>query len=257
MAATSEAAALCAITVTGVAIWEEERVKTSACPLSFSLTHTHTLLPLSLSLRLSLSFSVFTLSAPHAPIHAAFLAVKLHFILLNLNTPGRGQKHVCRAAWHPPWEPLLPLRSLAQQPEELCACCLTWFVLGCWSSMASVLSVAPVSLELCGSPPPRCYSSPPQVCRLHRAAPKPANASPGTHTQLEAQSQGDFKTAGRNSAQIKSLFIFHRTRNQYVDISLSFLLFKLLWLYFSTPALRSFGRTLACQQLWKLFVNCA
>lgn len=148
MAATSEAAVLCAITVTGVAIWEEERVKTSACPLSFSHTHTHSLLPLSLSL------SVFTLSAPHTPIHAAFLAVKLHFILLNLNTPGRSQKHACRAAWHPPWEPLLPLRSLAQQPEELCACCLTWFVLGCWSSMASVLSVAPVSLELCGSPPP-------------------------------------------------------------------------------------------------------
>lgn len=27
---------------------------------------------------------------------------------------------------------------------------------------------------------------------------KASQASPGTHTQLEAQSQGDFKTAGRN-----------------------------------------------------------
>lgn len=36
---------------------------------------------------------------------------------------------------------------------------------------------------------------------------KASKASPGTHTQLEAQSQGDFKTAGRNSTQIKSLFI--------------------------------------------------
>lgn len=87
MEPTSEAAALCAITVTGVAIWEEERVKTSACPLSFS--HTHTLLPLSLCL-----YSV----CPSHSNHAAFLAIKLHFILLNLNTPGRGQKHACRAA---------------------------------------------------------------------------------------------------------------------------------------------------------------
>ena len=36
---------------------------------------------------------------------------------------------------------------------------------------------------------------------------KASKASPGTHTQLEAQSQGDFKTAWRNSTQIKSLFI--------------------------------------------------
>lgn len=36
---------------------------------------------------------------------------------------------------------------------------------------------------------------------------KASKASPGTHTQLEAQSQGDFKTAGRNSTQIKSPFI--------------------------------------------------
>lgn len=36
------------------------------------------------------------------------------------------------------------------------------------------------------------------VCRPHRAAPKPAKASPGTHTQLEAQSQGGFqKIAGK------------------------------------------------------------
>ena len=65
---------------------------------------------------------------------------------------------------------------------------------------------------------------------------KASKASPGTHTQLEAQSQGDFKTAWRNSTQIKSLFIssfffffwFPRTRSQCVDISLFFLPFKLL-----------------------------
>lgn len=44
---SQDAAVLCAITVTGVAISEEERVKTSACPLFHSYTHaqTHTFFP--------------------------------------------------------------------------------------------------------------------------------------------------------------------------------------------------------------------
>lgn len=73
LAATSEAAVLCAITVTSVAIWEEERVKTSACPLFQSHTHTH-------------AHSVFV----SLPIQATAtaLALLLRFIALNLNTPG-------------------------------------------------------------------------------------------------------------------------------------------------------------------------
>lgn len=52
LAPASDAAVLCAITVTGVAISEEERVKTSACPLFHSYTHaqTHTFFPPPLSL---------------------------------------------------------------------------------------------------------------------------------------------------------------------------------------------------------------
>lgn len=58
------------------------------------------------------------------------------------------------------------------------------------------------------------------------------NASPGTHAQLEAQSQGDFKTAGRNSVQIKiTIHIPTRTRSQYVDVCLSSVLFQLTLTY--------------------------
>lgn len=58
------------------------------------------------------------------------------------------------------------------------------------------------------------------------------NASPGTHAQLEAQSQGDFKTAGRNSVQIKiTIHIPTRTRSQYVDVCLSSVLSQLTLTY--------------------------
>lgn len=41
---TSEAAVLCAITVTRVEMWEEKRVKTSACPFFHSYTHINSFL---------------------------------------------------------------------------------------------------------------------------------------------------------------------------------------------------------------------
>ncbi|KAF6716361.1 hypothetical protein FQA47_016880 [Oryzias melastigma] len=61
--------------------------------------------------------------------------------------------------------------------------------------MASVLSVAPVSLELSSSPP-RLYSSPPQVCRLHRAAPKPAKLRQGLTPNWRHNHKGIAKPLG-------------------------------------------------------------
>lgn len=78
---TSEAAVLCAITVTGVAIWKEERVKPQLA-LSFILTHKHSFLPVSL-----LSF---TLPVSHSSIQAAVLVLEVRFIALNQDTPGSG-----------------------------------------------------------------------------------------------------------------------------------------------------------------------
>lgn len=57
------------------------------------------------------------------------------------------------------------------------------------------------------TPPPRLLFIPSTGVQAAQSRSKASKASPGTHTQLEAQSQGDFKTAGRNSTQIKSPLI--------------------------------------------------
>lgn len=192
LAPVSDAAVLCAITVTGVAISEEERVKTSACPLFHSYTHaqTHTFFPPP-SLWLSVIYTLLSSWLLNQIYSTEFKHTwtglrECRWCVLQRNTP------------QPSRESRLVLASLAEQPKVLCGCGLTWFVLGCWSSMASVLSVAPVSLELCSSPPPSPLFIPSTGVQAAQSRSKASKASPGTHTQLEAQSQGDFKTAGRN-----------------------------------------------------------
>lgn len=159
LAPVSDAAVLCAITVTGVAISEEERVKTSACPLFHSYTHaqTHTFFPPP-SLWLSVIYTLLSSWLLNQIYSTEFKHTwtglrECRWCVLQRNTP------------QPSRESRLVLASLAEQPKVLCGCGLTWFVLGCWSSMASVLSVAPVSLELCSSPPPLASIHP-----LHRCA---------------------------------------------------------------------------------------
>lgn len=153
------------------------------------------------------------------------------------------------------------LNLLLSSPEEQRACCLTWFVLGCWSSMASVLSVAPVSLELCGSPP-RCYSSPPQVCRQHRAAPKPAKRFARDSRPTGGTITRGFQNRWEEFSPNKiTIHIPTRTRSQYADVSFSSVLFQLALtyllvatvgklLFFFSPQ-TPHAWTLACQQLWK------
>lgn len=92
------------------------------------------------------------------------------------------------------------LVSFSQQPEELRGWLL--FDLVCFGLLIKhgLYFVGGASqsgaLQLTH---PRLYSSPPQVCRLHRKLlQSQQNLRQGLTPNLEAQSQGDFKIAGRN-----------------------------------------------------------
>lgn len=120
-----------------------------------------------------------------------------------------------------------------------------------------------------------CVAHPPAAIHpLHRCAgsteplQSQQNASPGTHAQLEAQSQGDFETAGRNSVQIKSLFIFPPEQGASMQTSrsppscfcwlwLTCLLPPLGKLFFFPPPAAPHLDTRLSTALKNLLVNCA
>lgn len=184
LAPTSEAAAvLCAITVTSVAtMWEEKEeeeeetergVKSSACP---SLLHS------------GCCCQIYGTKSKHTWMRLSCSLCE-HLELLLPTARGRA------AVWF-----------------VVCVCVYTrvwpglfWVVDQAWPLFCRWRHSV---WEFCALHPPINLSlnltlpfPPSQVCRLNsRAAPKSAKASPATHTQtqLEAQSQGDFKTAGRN-----------------------------------------------------------
>ena len=133
------------------------------------------------------------------------------------------------------WVSRLPLASLSYLPEELCGCCLTWFVLGCWSSMASVLSVAPVSLELCSSPPTSIH--PLHRCAGYTELLQSQQASPGTHPTGGTISRGlqnclEEWNPNKITIDINFFFSFSFGGSSEQGLAISFLLFHLLSLYF-------------------------